>query len=108
MPARVLLRLPAPGFKPRIVLRSEPGHDVRKFGPGIVIRYGVMPDGVEVPLGRTVDENLSEAADNYWAWLFETTRLKRVPRFARWGVKRWWPVEVKGYEMTPLPPLKAS
>lgn len=103
-----LSRVLALRFKPRILLRSEPGHDLRRFGPGVVIRYGVMPDGYEVALGRTVDQNLSEATDHYWAWLFETSELKRVPRAFRWLVKRLWKVEVKGYEMTPLPARKVT
>ena len=106
MPARVLSRVPALGFKPRILLRSEPGWDLRKFGPGIVERFGVMPDGSEVPLGRTLDWNLSQSTEQYWAELFAKTRLKRVPRVFRWILKRWWKVEVQGYEMTPLPALE--
>ena len=108
MPARGLSRVLAPRFQPRIILRSEPGWDIKKFGPGVVIRYGVMPDGSEVSLGRTVDWNLSEAREQYWSDLFAQTWLKRVPRVFRWVVKRWWKVEVKGYEMTPLPALKVS
>ena len=103
MPARGLSRVLAPHFKPRIILRSQPGWDLRKFGPGVVERFGVMPDGSEVPLGRTVDFNLSQSRDQYWSDLFAKTRFKRVPRVLRWAVRRWWPVEVQGYEMTPLP-----
>ena len=103
MPARVLSRVPALGFRPRIVLRSAPGWDLLKFGPGVVERFGVMPDGSEVPLGRTVDFNLSQSREQYWSDLFAKTRLSRVPRVLRWAVKKWCPVEVRGYEMTPLP-----
>ena len=103
MPARALSRVPALGFKPRIILRSEAGHDLRRFGPGVVIRFGVMPDGSEVPLGRTVDWNLSQSREQYWSELFAKTWLNRLPRVIRWAIKRWWPVGVEGYEMTPLP-----
>lgn len=105
--SRGLSRAPAATFKPRINLRSaESAEDVRKFGPLVVVRYGVMPDGSEISLGRTVDRDLPHATEQYWRRLFLNGYLSWMPRPLRWVVKKVYPVQVKGYEMTPLPPLE--
>jgi hypothetical protein len=112
MARRESSRAPVASFKPRINIRSfDSAEDLLKYGPLHVLRAGVMPDGHEVFLGRTVDTSLTEARYLYWAYLFDGYDGNRrflpwVPEWLRWAVMKWYPVEVKGYEMTPLPPLQ--
>lgn len=109
--SRGLSRAPAARFKPRINLRvpnQAAWEDCKLNGPLVVVRYGVLPDGSEISLGRTVDRDLTHATEQYWRRLFLAGFLAWVPRWLRWAAKKWYPVEVKGYEMTPLPPLKVS
>ena len=103
-------RAPAAPFKPRINLRvPDRGawEEFRRSGATIVIRCGALPDGSEVSLGRTVDTNLSESRVAYWRHLFGAGFCAWVPSCLRWVMVRWYPVEVKGYEMTPLPPKES-
>ena len=76
----------------------------------VVIRHGVMPDGSEISLARTVDRNLADATAQYWARLYLFGAFPAIPRVLRGlafrAFRKWWKVEVKGYEMTPLPPLE--
>ena len=108
--SRGLSRAPAARFRPRINLRSQAGIDLLKYGPMVVVRYGVLPDGSEISLGRTVDRNLSESINQYWGWLYLSGAFPAIPRVLRGlafrAFRKFWTVEVKGYEMTPLPPLE--
>ncbi len=97
-------------FRPCIRLRATEWPAFRSRDIAIVVRYGVMPDGSEVSLGRTVNRNLDEAIGQYWARLFLFGLYRWIPRPARALAfrvfRKWRDVKIEGYEMTPLEPLE--
>lgn len=93
-------------FRPRIILRATNWAAYRTRDITIVVRYGVLPDGSEISLGRTVDRNLAEATKQYWGRLYLAGFCSWMPcrALAFRAFSRWYPVEIQGYEMTPRPP----
>lgn len=93
-------------FWPKITLRAHLTH--------FVVRYGMMPDGEEYPLGATVVYGLDHAREKYRGWLKAwplppiadrvTIAMYRSGMLGK-PLRYCAPIQVEGTDFQPFPPL---